>query len=228
MRKRFSLIELLIVIAIIAILVAMLLPALKKAREVGHAALCRSNQKQFGTGMMMYVQDNDDYFPVVGNPANWAATVWDKNNTGRQFFDHIARYINPAYSYSSIRGSGADAENARDPVFLCPASGSLKISMNYALNYKIVGGQTSAPVIYQMRLVRQPSRTFVLVDATMKLFSYTQQSTTVTVAAIVDSSAAKGWAFRHNGRVNMLYADAHVGSFSPPIIKWTTTHFVWQ
>jgi len=60
---RFTLIELLIVIAIIAILAAMLLPALKMAKEMGKRAACVSNLKQIGTGLFTYVNDWDGYFP---------------------------------------------------------------------------------------------------------------------------------------------------------------------
>ena len=59
--KRFSLIELLIVVAVIAILVGLLLPALNKARETAQAINCVSNLKQIGVGLAAYTADNDDY-----------------------------------------------------------------------------------------------------------------------------------------------------------------------
>ena len=59
----FTLIELLVVIAIIAILAAMLLPALKNARESARMAQCTGNLKQLGTALNMYCGDNQDSFP---------------------------------------------------------------------------------------------------------------------------------------------------------------------
>ena len=72
LRRGFTLIELLVVIAIIAILAAILFPVFAQAREKARAISCLSNEKQMGTGLLMYVQDYDEtYFQMPwhnGNP----------------------------------------------------------------------------------------------------------------------------------------------------------------
>ena len=74
----FTLIELRVVIAIIAILAGMLLPALTKARIAGQTAACKGNLKNVGMFVFMYTDENSDYIPAIfdGRRGSEAADWW--------------------------------------------------------------------------------------------------------------------------------------------------------
>ena len=65
------------VIAIIAILAALLLPALSNAKERGLRAKDASNLRQVGLACMMYANDNKEYFPPMSSPAWAGGWPWD-------------------------------------------------------------------------------------------------------------------------------------------------------
>jgi prepilin-type N-terminal cleavage/methylation domain-containing protein/prepilin-type processing-associated H-X9-DG protein len=87
--KGFTLIELLVVIAIIAILMAVLMPALKRAKEQGQRTVCHGNLKTLTLAWIMYADENDDkivngagginrsYLSLRENP--WVARGWGAN-----------------------------------------------------------------------------------------------------------------------------------------------------
>ncbi|MFW6045163.1 MAG: prepilin-type N-terminal cleavage/methylation domain-containing protein [Planctomycetota bacterium] len=64
-QRQFTLIELLVVISIIAILAAMLMPALSSAREAARQTSCTNNLRQTGMAMALYTDGSDGYFPNV-------------------------------------------------------------------------------------------------------------------------------------------------------------------
>ncbi len=78
-RSAFTLIEILVVIAIIAILAAILFPVFARARENARRTTCQSNLKQLGVGMLQYAQDYDErYIPntKTGSIADTPAISW--------------------------------------------------------------------------------------------------------------------------------------------------------
>lgn len=68
-KNGFTLIELLVVISIIALLLAILMPALGQVKEKGRRIICATNLRQFGLGLNLYATDNENRLPLhyIGN-----------------------------------------------------------------------------------------------------------------------------------------------------------------
>ena len=102
-KSNFSLIELLIVIAIIAILAAMLLPALNSARAKARNVSCISNLKQNGILFQEYCGENDEYAPQLDGVYTYVsqvAPVQDKYKTNR-FTNPVGAFYCPEMERAS-------------------------------------------------------------------------------------------------------------------------------
>jgi len=137
----FTLIELLVVISIIALLVALLLPALKMARRTAMVSSCLSNLRQVGITVHAYAHDNDGKLPEM---ATWSPTIlYQTNYNSTGFADHIIYYgtskaffcpLNENFKPTPISGS-ASAEKY-SPHFVYGGSGAnFSLSPGYSLYF---------------------------------------------------------------------------------------------
>ncbi|HBC88162.1 MAG TPA: hypothetical protein DCZ94_14525 [Lentisphaeria bacterium] len=221
LKRRFTLIELLIVIAIIAILAGLLLPALKTAKEMARETICRSNLKQIGLAFLMYEGDNSGWIPIHAFPSR------------------IQNYITSQTESLSVRPM---------EVLKCPSDPNHRLNRpgNRFLSYKINGGQILAVDVAEEAFLRMrvygkgPFENIIhILDSHTNPYPaytfYTNQDTTGAPLHYVQHyRSGNMWHCEHgkypDWKPNCLFFDNHVEKldYRPSVPEFTDPHTWWR
>ncbi len=201
----FTLIELLVVIAIIGILAAMLLPALKKAKDTAQKILCASNVKQIGLAWFVYIGNNND-----GLPAN-QTNVWNPATTKNQSWHFLMRDELGQPDMADVKWDSLNPKYTAK--FLnCPSHTNLGSSVlgvwyaSYGMNTYGIGGNrcyASTPFYRHISQLKKPDTLIGFMDSQ-------HSATPLTHGAGSVSYQGTNISTRHDGKPNVLYCDGHV------------------
>jgi len=168
-RTGFTLIELLVVIAIIAILAAILFPVFAQARESARQTSCLSNTKQLGLGVLQYVQDYDEKFPlwiytdkdgnVVTSGPGTADTPWGPWHNNHIGWDKTVQpYVKNVQIFQCPSNDVGNTDQRTKDVDDSAGTGAVHYALNGHLSHRDNGVGTSSS------MVRFPAVTILLAE----------------------------------------------------------------
>lgn len=188
----FTLIELLIVISIIAVLAALLLPALSRAKQTAISSKCISNLKQIGVGGTLYSQDYNGFIPLIEGHYGgvWYSAHW---------YGSVYPYIYPGKDLSH-------AKNGRKTILVCDADQEIYspgsgILISYGGNTNVGGAASPEANYFRFNNFSNISKVLWMMDIENSYWTNQWRATSPT--------SDQGASPRHSGRVNVLYLDAH-------------------
>jgi prepilin-type N-terminal cleavage/methylation domain-containing protein/prepilin-type processing-associated H-X9-DG protein len=221
----FTLVEMLVVIAIVGILAALLLPVLAQGRSSAQRAACESNLRQLAVATEMYLGDNGGYFfPRSGPPSSAGQQWWFgwlQGTTvpeGQRAFDLSTGVLFPYLRGSDVRL--CPSPNWRSPQFKPKGT---NVIFSYGCNAYLFAGPGRLPV--NIDQVSRPASTALFADAAqVNIFQAPASPANPMFEEFyyVDLETNYGrfnnqpnGHFRHSQRANATFADGHVGKEKP-------------
>ncbi len=198
----FTLVELLVVTAIISVLAAMLLPVLDKAQSAARKTSCANNEKQIGTAMELYCSDYAGYFPICwGETHAYGYSSWLCDLD----YYYLQTSATPTSFYNFYhKDSGVIT---RCPVRTTTAAayksvyGNMDWWIMYGLNYVYLYNGSNQLKPYRKDVVTQPSRTIMAADSTAEDGD----------GQVINAMWSGGYpSDRHEGLTSCLWVDGHV------------------